>query len=214
MAIALNPVEQRVLGALIEKEMSTPEYYPLSLNALVNACNQKNNREPAMQLVESDVLDAIEVMRHNGLAFEHSGREHRVPKYSQGLGQKLNLGNRDLAVLSVLLCRGPQTPGELRGRTNSLYSFEDLDAVLATLSRLAAREDALVKELPRAPGTKEARWAHLMGDTLPDFSAAPEASPSQRTTPSSPSPSRIEELEERVRLLEEFAEQLKSQLGI
>ncbi len=206
MPIALTAVEQRVLGALIEKEMATPEYYPMSLNALVNACNQKNNREPVMQLVESDVLDAVEVMRHNGLAFEHSGREHRVPKYSQGIGQKLNLGNKDLAILSVLLCRGPQTPGELRGRTNSLYSFEDLDAVLSTLARLAAKEDPLVKELPRSPGTKEARWTHLIGDSIPDFAPAPSAHV--------PASSRIEELEERVRALEEFAERLKSQLGV
>ncbi|WP_031498501.1 YceH family protein [Bryobacter aggregatus] len=208
MSFQLNPVEQRVLGALIEKEMATPEYYPLSLNALVNACNQKNNREPVMQLAEADVLNAIEVMRHQNLAFEHSGREHRVPKYSEGIGQKLNLGNKDLAILCVLLCRGPQTPGELRGHTNSLYAFEDLDAVLSALSRLAHREEPLVKELPRAPGTKEARWAHLLGDVIPEVAEAPAA------PRSAPSNSRIDELEERVRALEAFAEQLKSQLGL
>jgi uncharacterized protein YceH (UPF0502 family) len=208
MSFDLNAVEQRVLGALIEKEMSTPEYYPLSLNALVNACNQKNNREPVMQLVESDVLNAIEVMRHKGIAYEHSGREHRVPKYSQGLGQKLNLGNKDLAILCVLLCRGPQTPGELRGRTQSLHSFEDLDAVLSALSRLASKENPLVLELPKVPGTKEARWTHLLGDAIPEVVVhdhAPKAAPSS---------SRIEELEERVKVLEDFVERLKSQLGL
>jgi uncharacterized protein YceH (UPF0502 family) len=203
MSLDLTAVQQRVLGALIEKEMATPEYYPLSLNALVNACNQKNNREPVMQLVESDVLNAIEVMRHKGAAYEHSGREHRVPKYSQGLGQKLNLGNKDLAILSVLLCRGPQTPGELRGRTQSLYQFEDLDAVLSTLSRLAGREEALVQELPKAPGTKEARWTHLLGDSIPEVQAAPVHAPT-----------RIEELEARVKALEDFVERLKAQLGV
>ena len=207
MSFDLNAVEQRVLGALIEKEMSTPEYYPLSLNALVNACNQKNNREPVMQLVESDVLNAIEVMRHKGIAFEHSGREHRVPKYSQGLGQKLNLGNKDLAILCVLLCRGPQTPGELRGRTQSLHAFEDLDAVLSALSRLTNKDEPLVQELPKVPGTKEARWTHLLGDSIPEI-IIPEATIRQT------SPSRIDELEARVKSLEDFVDRLKSQLGL
>jgi uncharacterized protein len=206
MSLDLTALQQRVLGALIEKEMATPEYYPLSLNALVNACNQKNNREPVMQLVEADVLNAIEVMRHKGAAYEHSGREHRVPKYSQGLGQKLNLGNKDLAILSVLLCRGPQTPGELRGRTQSLYQFEDLDAVLSTLSRLAGREEPLVQELPKAPGTKEARWTHLLGDSIPEVAAVAAVAVH--------APTRIEELEARVKALEDFVERLKSQLGL
>ncbi len=207
---ALDAIEQRVLGALIEKEMATPEYYPLSLNALVNACNQKNNREPVMQLTETDVLNAVDSLRHKGLAYEHSGREHRVPKYSQGLGQKLNLGNKDLALLCVLLCRGPQTPGELRGRTQSLYSFEDLEAVASALARLTAREEALACELPRAPGTKEARWAHLLGDTVPEATIVAESVPSRTAS----SNSRIEELEERVKALEDFVERLKSQLGL
>lgn len=208
MSFDLTATEQRVLGALIEKEMATPEYYPLSLNALVNACNQKNNREPVMQLVEADVLNSIEVMRHKGIAFEHSGREHRVPKYSQGLGQKLNLGNKDLAVLCVLLCRGPQTPGELRGRTQSLFPFEDLDTVLSTLSRLAGKDEPLVQELPKSPGTKEARWTHLLGGTIAEFSVHEPAA--ARAT----SPNRIDDLEARVKDLEDFVERLKSQLGV
>jgi hypothetical protein len=208
MAFLLNPVEQRVLGALIEKEMATPEYYPLSLNALVNACNQKNNREPVMQLGEADVIPALDALRHAGLSYEHSGREHRVTKYSQGLGQKLNLGNRELAVLSVLLCRGPQTPGELRGRTNSLHNFEDIDTVLATLNKLASREDALVVELPKAPGTKESRWSHLLTDTTPDLTlpAAVAAKPAAG--------GRLDELEARVKALEDFVERLKAHLGV
>jgi uncharacterized protein YceH (UPF0502 family) len=206
MPFLLTATEQRVLGALIEKEMATPEYYPLSLNALVNACNQKNNREPVMQLTESDVLGAIEAMRHKGLAFEHTGREHRVPKYSQGLGQRLNLGNKDLALLCVLLCRSPQTPGELRGRTQSLYAFEDLDAVLSALSRLTQRDEPLAVELPRVPGTKEARWAHTLGESLPEVPTA-TAEPAAK-------PSRIDELEQRIATLEAFVEKLKAQLGI
>jgi hypothetical protein len=206
MAFELNPVEQRVLGALIEKEMATPDYYPMSLNALVNACNQKNNREPVMSLEEADVLGAIESMRHGALAYEISGPQHRVPKYSHGLGAKLNLGNRELAILSVLLCRGPQTPGELRGRTQSLHAFEDLESVQMALQKLAGREEPLVRELPRAPGARENRWAHLLGPA-PEGPAAmiPEAAPRQ---------DRLAELEERVRALEEFAERLKAQLGV
>lgn len=211
MSIALNAVEQRVLGALIEKEMATPEYYPMSMNALVNACNQKNNREPVMHLEESDVLAAIEAMRHGGIAFEISGREHRVPKYSQGIGQKLNLGNRELAVLCVLLCRGPQTPGELRSRTGSLYAFEDLDAVQSTLHKLSTREEPLVLELPRVPGTKEPRWAHLLGDEPPAMPVVGEEAPARAASGAS---QRIEELEARVRALEEFVERIQSQLGV
>ncbi len=207
MNFELNPEEQRVLGALIEKEMATPEYYPLSLNALVNACNQKNNREPVMHLTDTDVLAAIEKMRYKGLAFEHSGREHRVPKYSQGLGQKLNLGNKDLALLCVLLCRGPQTPGELRGRSQSLYQFEDVDAVLSSLARLGQREEPLIQELPKAPGMKESRWTHLLGDSIPDLPSLTPEAPSPRS-------SRIDELEERIASLEAFVEKLKAQLGL
>jgi hypothetical protein len=204
MAFDLNPVEQRVLGALIEKEMATPDYYPMSLNALVNACNQKNNREPVMALEDSDVLNAIESMRHSALAYEISGPQHRVPKYSHGLGAKLNLGNRELAVLSVLLCRGPQTPGELRGRTQSLHGFEDLESVQMTLTKLASREEPLVQELPRAAGSRENRWVHLLGDVA---IAATEVQ-------AAPRHDRIAELEERVKTLEDFVERLKSQLGI
>jgi uncharacterized protein YceH (UPF0502 family) len=206
MPIQLDPIEERVLGALIEKEMATPDYYPMSLNALVNACNQKNNREPVMQLSESDVLGAIESMRHSALAYEISGPQHRVPKYSHGLSAKLNLGNRELAVLSVLLCRGPQTPGELRGRTQSLHAFEDLDAVISTLQKLAGREEALVVELPRAPGSRENRWAHLLGP-LPELAVVEAANPAPRTD-------RVAELEARVAALEEFTARLKAQLGI
>ncbi|GAB4404538.1 MAG: YceH family protein [Bryobacter sp.] len=204
----LSAIEQRVLGALIEKEMATPDYYPLSLNALVNACNQKNNREPVLSLTESDVLGAIEVMRHSGLAFEISGPQHRVAKYSHGLGAKLNLGNRELAILSVLLCRGPQTPGELRGRTQSLYAFEDLESVLLTLERMAKREELpLVKELPRAPGSRENRWSHLLG--------APGSGAEVQEEVAMPAKAdRMADLERRVAELESFVERLKGQLGI
>jgi uncharacterized protein len=208
----LGMIEQRVLGVLIEKDMATPEYYPLSLNALVNACNQKNNREPVMQLGESEVLNAVEAMRHSGLAFELTGKGHKVPKYSHGVNGKLNLGNRELAVICVLLCRGPQTPGELRGRTQSLFEFEDLESVQATLAKLATREaGALVLELPREAGRREQRWAHLLGDRVPEVTETPL---SFHESPSAPRHDRIAELEDRVRALEDFVERLKSQLGL
>src|SRR6478735_12491433 len=129
MDLQLDAVETRVLGALLEKEITTPEYYPLSLNALVNACNQKSNREPVVSYDEETVLQAVERLREKGLALVSSGRESRVPKYLQRFSEKFNFDRRELAVLCVLLLRGPQTPGELRGRTQRLHEFDDLDAV-------------------------------------------------------------------------------------
>ena len=219
MSLILSLEEIRVLGVLIEKEMATPEYYPLSLNALVNACNQKNNREPVMQLGESEALNAIEVMRHSGLAFELTGKGHKVPKYSHGVNGKLNLGNRELAVICVLLCRGPQTPGELRGRTQSLFEFEDLESVQATLARLTNREaGALVMELPREAGRREQRWAHLLGDRLPEIgevhASTSETAASPRHDRNAEQEARVAQLEDRVHALEDFVERLKSQLGL
>ncbi len=160
--ISLDPVEARVLGSLIEKEMATPEHYPLSLNALVNACNQKSNRDPAMSLDESDVSEALERLRFKGLASILTGGDNRVPKHSHRAYEGLNLGNRELALLCVLMLRGPQTVGELRGRTQSLHNFDDLDSVEGCLHRLAEREaQPLVTKLPRQAGMKESRYAHL-----------------------------------------------------
>ena len=168
----LDEAEVRALGALLEKEITTPEYYPLSLNALVNACNQKSNREPVVSYDEETVLQAIERLREKGLALVSTGRESRVPKYLQRFSEKFNFDRRELAVLCVLLLRGPQTPGELRGRTQRLHEFDDLDAVEATLTRLMEREpDALVKRLARQPGTKESSYAQLFGGDVADVYA-------------------------------------------
>ena len=150
-----------MLGALVEKEITTPEYYPLSLNALVNACNQKNNREPVMNLDEDAVREALRGLEDNGLAGPSRG-DSRVTKYEHHVQEVFNFTRGETALMCVLLLRGPQTPGELRGRTERMYRFEAIDDVLGTLQRLMQREPALVKPLPRQPGTKEARYAHLL----------------------------------------------------
>jgi uncharacterized protein len=161
MELTLTANECRVLGALIEKDITTPDYYPLSLNALVNACNQKNNRDPVMNLDESAVRDALSVLQERRMAGPAGGADSRVTKYEHRLQEVFNFDRREIAVACVLLLRGAQTPGELRGRTERMYRFEALDDVVATLDRLAAREPSLVRVLPRQPGTKESRYMHL-----------------------------------------------------
>lgn len=150
----LHPIEVRVLGALLEKDLATPEYYPLTLNALENACNQKSSREPVMNLDEATVSQAIETLKHRGLVIKVSGAGHRVEKYGHRLGESLNLGRRELALLCILMLRGPQTVGELRGRTERMHEFSDMDEVEHVLETLAARDPTLVA--PAARG----RWVH------------------------------------------------------
>ena len=167
MTIVLTPVEARVLGSLVEKEITTPEYYPLSLNALANACNQKNNREPVTNLDEDQIRQALHGLEDDGLAGPARGTESRVSKYEHRMQEVFNFTRGEIAVVCVLLLRGPQTPGELRGRTERMHRFEELSDVQATLQRLMQREPPLVKVLPRQPGTKEARYAHLLaGDVV------------------------------------------------
>src|SRR5271157_6313385 len=174
----LGPAEVRVLGALLEKEISTPEYYPLSLNALVNACNQKSNRDPVVAYDDGTVEDALERLRLKGLASRITGRDSRVPKHEQRFTEKFNLGRREAAILCVLMLRGPQTVGELRGRSERLYQFDDLEAVESTLNRLAEME--YVKKLPRQAGYKEQRWAQLLAG---DVEVAEEEAPSAERGP-------------------------------
>src|SRR4051812_7096821 len=163
MDFELDAAEARVLGSLLEKEIATPEYYPLSLNALVNACNQKSNREPVVNFDEDTVEQALERLRDKGLTSRITGRDVRVPKYAHRLSETFNFGRREAAVMCVLMLRGPQTTGELRGRSERLYTFDDLEAVEATLNRLAEwQPEPLVKKLPRQPGFKEGRYAHLL----------------------------------------------------
>jgi uncharacterized protein YceH (UPF0502 family) len=162
MELSLTAAEVRVLGSLIEKDITTPEYYPLSLNALVNACNQKSNRDPVMQLDEGAVRDALAALQDRRMAGPAGGADSRVTKYEHRLQEVFNFSRAETAVLCVLLLRGPQTPGELRGRTERLHRFETLDDVQSALQKLMQRDPVLVRVLPRQPGTKESRWVHLM----------------------------------------------------
>jgi len=171
----LNPVEARILGALIEKDITTPDHYPLSLNALINACNQRSNRDPVMSLGEDAVRDALLGLQEKRLAGPVSSADSRVPKYEHRLQEAFNLPRAETAVLCVLLLRGPQTPGELRGRTERMHRFEELSDVTSTLQRLMQRDAPLVSMLPRQPGTKETRYVHLLsGDAEVAESPAPE----------------------------------------
>ncbi len=201
----LDAAELRVLGALMEKEATTPDYYPMSLNALVNACNQKSNREPVVNFDEETVETALHELRAKGLSSRISG-ESRVPKHEQRFVEKFNLGRREAAVMCVLMLRGPQTVGELRGRTERIFTFDDLEGVESTLQRLA--EMGFVKKLPRQTGYKEQRWAQLLAG---DIEVAEEAAPAMAERGASDRASdreRIAALEEEVaglkRAFEEF----------
>jgi hypothetical protein len=173
----LTDNEVRVLGSLIEKDITTPEYYPLSLNALVNACNQKNNREPVMALGEDSVRRALATLQEKRLAGPASGADSRVTKYEHRLQEVFNFDRREVAILCVLLLRGPQTPGELRSRTERMYRFEALDDIVSTLDRLSQRQLPLAAVLPRQPGTKESRYMHLFSGDAPATDAARALSP-------------------------------------
>jgi uncharacterized protein YceH (UPF0502 family) len=162
VSIVLSEVEVRVLGSLIEKDITTPDYYPLSLNALTNACNQKSNRDPVMSLDDQAVRSAIDSLQAKRLAGPTSSADSRVPKFEHRLQEVLNLTRGETAILCVLLLRGPQTPGELRGRTERMFRFEELSDVQATLQRMNEHDPPLVKALPRQPGTKELRYMHLL----------------------------------------------------
>jgi uncharacterized protein YceH (UPF0502 family) len=160
--IVLTPSEARVLGSLLEKEATTPEYYPLSLNALVNACNQRSNREPVTNLDEDDVRQAMHGLENKQLGGPSRSAEGRVTKYEHHLGEVFNFSRAESALICVLLLRGPQTPGEVRGRTERLHHFEEIADVLSGLQKLIERDPPLVTILPRQPGTKESRYAHLL----------------------------------------------------
>jgi uncharacterized protein YceH (UPF0502 family) len=175
--IVLNEIEARVLGALLEKEITTPDYYPLSLNSLVNASNQKSNRDPAMNLDEVSVRDALRTLQDNSLARSVSAADSRVTKYEHRLQEAFNFDRREAAIFCELLLRGPQTPGELRTRAERMHPFDDLSEAQSALQRLMNREPPLVKVLARQPGTKESRYIHLLsGDAKPISSTMePEA---------------------------------------
>ena len=205
----LSDMEVRVLGALIEKDITTPDYYPLSLNALVNACNQKNNRDPVMTLNEDAVRAALDSLQAQRLAGPASGADSRVTKYEHRLQEVFNFDRREIAILCVLLLRGAQTPGELRGRAERMYRFEELEDVHATLDRLSQRTPPLVTVLPRQPGTKESRYMHLLSGNVPAAEVAPARTPSR----SSAGDDRIASLENEVAELRRELSEMQQQLA-
>src|SRR5208283_5463949 len=180
----LTEIETRVLGSLIEKDITTPDYYPLSLNALVNACNQKNNRDPVMALDEAAVRDALNSLQEKRLAGPARGADSRVTKYEHRAQEVFNFTRGETAILCVLLLRGPQTPGELRGRTERMHRFEDLTEVQSTLQRLMQRDPPLARVLPRQPGTKESRYKHLLAGDVEDVELS-EVSVARAPSPAS-----------------------------
>ena len=205
----LTIVEARVLGALVEKEVTTPDYYPLSLNALMNACNQKSNREPTMDLDEDEIRQALHGLEEKRLAGRARSSDGRVTKYEHWLQEAFNFTRGEIAAICVLLLRGPQTLGEIRGRTDRLFHFEELSDVQTTLQKLMDREPPLVKVLPRQPGTKEARYAHLFSGDVASFEVA--ASPAIATV-AAENNERIAALEEQIAALQSDTAEMKQQI--
>src|ERR1700691_604281 len=221
MEIRLSDVAARVLGALVEKEITTPEYYPLSLNALVNACNQKTNREPVMNLDEDAVTAALRSLAELELAGAADTNDSRVRKYEHRLQEVFNFTRPETAVLCVLLLRGAQTPGAIRGRGERLHHFEDLSDVQAALQKLMQREPALVKVLARQPGTKESRYVHLLsGDVSGDVpesvsqhASVDSVSAAQSDQGATSDSYRLAQLEDEVAALRTEVTDLKNQLA-
>jgi len=204
MQIELSAVEARVLGAFIEKELTTPDYYPLSPNALTNACNQKSNRHPVMQLTEAEVIDTVEKLRAKGLAMQSQDAGSRVTKYRHTLRERLYLDEHELALLAELLLRGAQTPGELRSRADRMARFEDLAKVDQTLQELIDKDPPMVVKLERQAGRKEHRYKHLFSG------AVEEAAPPAQNLTDSPGSS-VTDLAEQVGELKKELETLKEE---
>lgn len=203
MPTILDEVEVRLLGALVEKQITTPEYYPLTLNALVLACNQKSNRNPVVAYTEEIVTRAIESLRSKNLVYVFYGSTSRVPKYKHMMGEIFHLSPQELALMCVLMLRGPQTVGELRGRTDRLYDFHSLEEVEETLRLLSSKEpEALLQKLPRQPGQKEVRYAHLLsGEIEIDYSQVSEGLETVADTSRPVKSDRLKDLEQEVEAL-------------
>jgi uncharacterized protein len=213
--VILTEIETRVLGSLIEKDITTPDYYPLSLNALVNACNQKNNREPVTYFDEQTVREALSTLQEKRLAGPAGGADSRVTKYEHRLQEVFNFDRREIAVLCVLLLRGPQTPGELRSRADRMHHFDALEDVISTLDRLSQRDPPLAAVLPRQPGTKEARYMHLFSGELPDrvSGGGAEDAAAQSSTHAFSAAERLTHLEQEVSRLREDISTLQQQFA-
>jgi uncharacterized protein YceH (UPF0502 family) len=225
--VELGPEEQRVLGSLVEKQLTTPQQYPLTLNALVLACNQSSNRDPVVHYDEATVEAAVTRAKTGGLVrFVHPSHGRSALRYRHELAEQLALGERPLALLAVLLLRGAQTPGELRARTERMAAFADLAEVEAELDALSRRQEPLVARLPRGPGQKEDRFRHLLGPAVaPGATAAPStAAPAggaseEWPAPAGPAPAghplgeELDELRSEVAALRRELDDLRAQLG-
>ena len=218
MNVILNEYEVRVLGALVEKKITTPEYYPLTLNSIINACNQKSSRDPVVSYDESIVQRALNSLREKKFAYVFSGADARVAKYGHLFPEAMDLSHAETAVMCVLMLRGAQTPGELRTRSASLYNFEalaDVELALESLADIDLRKQPLIVKLPRQPGTKESRYAHLLSgevniEQLPVL-AAPRAS--SASSSASVNAERLLTLEAEVAVLKRELAELKQQFA-
>lgn len=211
MPTILNDVEIRVLGSLVEKQLTTPEYYPLTLNALVAACNQKNNRNPVVAYDEQTVANALESLREKNLTYVFYGSTSRVPKYKHVLPEVMRLTPPQVAIMCVLMLRGSQTPGELRGNGSRLYEFSGLEEVEQTLNSLIANDtEPLVVRLPRQPGQKEVRFMHLLSGNIDAEALAVEQ---PVVTPRVRESDRINQLETEIASLKSEVEKLREQFG-
>jgi uncharacterized protein YceH (UPF0502 family) len=211
----LDPVEIRVLGSLLEKEQTNPETIPMSVNAVLLACNQKTNREPVMMLTEEQVVDALDRLRQDVLVWRTEGA--RSERWQQSVVRRWGLDRAGKALMTLLLLRGAQTPGELRTRAERMHAFASLEEVEEALRRLAAIDEPLVRDLPRRPGQKEIRWIHLVGEPAPEPEPKEVAEPPEAALLASARPalsSRVERLEEMVARMAADLEELKKQLGV
>lgn len=211
MDVILNEIEARVIGSMIEKKLTTPDYYPLTLNALTNACNQISNRDPVVSFDEQTVMRALDALREKKLAYVFHGAESRVPKYGHLFAEGFDLAPPEVAVLCVLLLRGPQTPGEIRGRTGRLHEFASLSEVETKLHELSIKEpQPLVLKLPRQTGFKESRYAHLLSGEI-EIQESEAAMRPASAAKSHGENERLVQLEEEVKALRQELTELKEQ---
>jgi len=209
----LNEYELRTLGALVEKQIATPDYYPMTLNALVNACNQKNHRDPVVSFDETTVARALDSLREKNLAYVFHGSEARAPKYGHLFPKAFDLSEAEVPLMCVLILRGPQTPGELRSRTQHLRVFESLAEVETLLQALSLREEPLIVKMPRQPGSRESRFAHLLGDPIEMEQREDSPHPSLAVQPAHVENERIAKLEEEMMSLRQELGELKQQFA-
>lgn len=215
MVTQLSPLEARIIGCLIEKEVTTPDYYPLSLNSLTTACNQKSNRDPVMDLSDAEVLDGLNALSERRLVSDESSFNSRTAKYQHRFCNTefgdLQFTPQERAIVCVLLLRGPQTPGEIRTRTNRLAQFNDVKEVEATLEKLAGLDSPLVVKLPREPGKRESRYQHLFSGEV-DVEALAVASSSTPSAVATPTTEKILKLEQEVENLKNEVAELRQLL--